>query len=190
LAVCIAFDCTSYSYYSTTTSRYIFFFFFFFSSRRRHTRSTRDWSSDVCSSDLAAQHHSDVDQQRPSHAHHNQRRYRVGQRPARRERHVPAPIHDGGELSLSLHEPYIPLPRLRGHHRRHPVISASGRSSAPRRRRARVRISVRFFVSALILTATACGSSSTPTSYGGGGGGGGGGCTSMCNRITIASFNF
>src|SRR6266536_2340146 len=27
-------------------------FFFFFSSRRRHTRSTRDWSSDVCSSDL------------------------------------------------------------------------------------------------------------------------------------------
>src|SRR5438874_6644247 len=30
----------------------IFFFFFFFSSRRRHTRSLRDWSSDVCSSDL------------------------------------------------------------------------------------------------------------------------------------------
>src|SRR5690349_24520773 len=27
---------------------------FFFSSRRRHTRSLRDWSSDVCSSDLAA----------------------------------------------------------------------------------------------------------------------------------------
>src|SRR6266849_10020731 len=27
---------------------------FFFSSRRRHTRSTRDWSSDVCSSDLPA----------------------------------------------------------------------------------------------------------------------------------------
>src|SRR5207247_5381579 len=25
---------------------------FFFSSRRRHTSSTRDWSSDVCSSDL------------------------------------------------------------------------------------------------------------------------------------------
>src|SRR6202048_5462900 len=25
---------------------------FFFSSRRRHTISTRDWSSDVCSSDL------------------------------------------------------------------------------------------------------------------------------------------
>src|SRR6266496_5857732 len=28
--------------------------FFFFSSRRRHTRSLRDWSSDVCSSDLLA----------------------------------------------------------------------------------------------------------------------------------------
>src|SRR5690349_21993014 len=40
------------------TSYYIFcnyinlLFFFFFSSRRRHTRSLRDWSSDVCSSDL------------------------------------------------------------------------------------------------------------------------------------------
>src|SRR2546429_1407367 len=32
----------------------IFFFFFFFSSRRRHTRCSRDWSSDVCSSDLVA----------------------------------------------------------------------------------------------------------------------------------------
>src|SRR5699024_3371165 len=31
---------------------WFFFFFFFFSSRRRHTRSKRDWSSDVCSSDL------------------------------------------------------------------------------------------------------------------------------------------
>src|SRR2546429_5922018 len=27
---------------------------FFFSSRRRHTRCRRDWSSDVCSSDLNA----------------------------------------------------------------------------------------------------------------------------------------
>src|SRR5688572_24262269 len=31
----------------------LFFFFFFFSSRRRHTRFDCDWSSDVCSSDLA-----------------------------------------------------------------------------------------------------------------------------------------
>src|SRR3712207_3516492 len=28
------------------------YFYFFFSSRRRHTRYWRDWSSDVCSSDL------------------------------------------------------------------------------------------------------------------------------------------
>src|SRR5690242_21287765 len=42
-------------------SYFVFFFFFkqktsynfFFSSRRRHTRLTCDWSSDVCSSDLA-----------------------------------------------------------------------------------------------------------------------------------------
>src|SRR5690606_40925392 len=30
----------------------ILYFLFFFSSRRRHTRFSRDWSSDVCSSDL------------------------------------------------------------------------------------------------------------------------------------------
>src|SRR5690606_39706637 len=29
--------------------------FFFFSSRRRHTRFSRDWSSDVCSSDLGVE---------------------------------------------------------------------------------------------------------------------------------------
>src|SRR2546421_6351212 len=34
------------------SSRFTYSFFFFFSSRRRHTRSDRDWSSDVCSSDL------------------------------------------------------------------------------------------------------------------------------------------
>src|SRR5215213_11145246 len=30
-------------------------YFFFFSSRRRHTRLVSDWSSDVCSSDLAGE---------------------------------------------------------------------------------------------------------------------------------------
>src|SRR5690606_4024396 len=44
--------------FSTLSLRFCFlpiivFFFFFFSSRRRHTRFSRDWSSDVCSSDLA-----------------------------------------------------------------------------------------------------------------------------------------
>src|SRR6266511_3880778 len=33
------------------------FFFFFFSNRRRHTRFSRYWSSDVCSSDLAEHAH-------------------------------------------------------------------------------------------------------------------------------------
>src|SRR5699024_12034890 len=32
---------------------HLYYLFFFFSSRRRHTRSKRDWSSDVCSSDLS-----------------------------------------------------------------------------------------------------------------------------------------
>src|SRR2546429_7218073 len=31
---------------------WMLYYFFFFSSRRRHTRCSRDWSSDVCSSDL------------------------------------------------------------------------------------------------------------------------------------------
>ena len=35
--------------------RSFYSFYFFFSSRRRHTRSDRDWSSDVCSSDLLKQ---------------------------------------------------------------------------------------------------------------------------------------
>src|SRR2546429_9231620 len=34
------------------TTFFVLFIFFFFSSRRRHTRCSRDWSSDVCSSDL------------------------------------------------------------------------------------------------------------------------------------------
>src|SRR3712207_2072724 len=42
-----------YIYYTL----FITFFFFFFSSRRRHTRYWRDWSSDVCSSDLCLAGH-------------------------------------------------------------------------------------------------------------------------------------
>src|SRR2546429_6456127 len=37
---------------SRRTPLYHVSMFFFFSSRRRHTRCSRDWSSDVCSSDL------------------------------------------------------------------------------------------------------------------------------------------
>src|SRR5215475_4698967 len=47
-----------------------YFVFFFFSSRRRHTRFSRDWSSDVCSSDLSS--------------HRSWRVPRWRQRPARR----------------------------------------------------------------------------------------------------------
>src|SRR2546429_3687086 len=39
------------SYCSSRMNRRLYSFFFF-SSRRRHTRCSRDWSSDVCSSDL------------------------------------------------------------------------------------------------------------------------------------------
>src|SRR5207253_5532876 len=44
---------------------------FFFSSRRRHTRWPRDWSSDVCSSDLTENAHGE-----PVHAHHHGRHAR------------------------------------------------------------------------------------------------------------------
>src|SRR5690606_40973948 len=43
---------------------YVLFGFFFFSSRRRHTRFSRDWSSDVCSSDLIPLDSFDCSQQR------------------------------------------------------------------------------------------------------------------------------
>src|SRR2546422_10328697 len=45
--------CTCAVTFNSTSTRISVFFFFFFSSRRRHTRCSRDWSSDVCSSDLA-----------------------------------------------------------------------------------------------------------------------------------------
>src|SRR3989449_6181985 len=41
--------------------------FFFFSSRRRHTRCSRDWSSDVCSSDLARGDHGGLVRERGLH---------------------------------------------------------------------------------------------------------------------------
>src|SRR5207245_7416337 len=44
--------CVRYWFVDILKCLYCFFFFFFFSSRRRHTRCYRDWSSDVCSSDL------------------------------------------------------------------------------------------------------------------------------------------
>src|SRR5690606_40281173 len=55
-----------------------YIFLFFFSSRRRHTRFSRDWSSDVCSSDL------DLSSLPPLHlqtgCEHNGKFYRDGDR--------------------------------------------------------------------------------------------------------------
>src|SRR2546430_13335863 len=45
---------SSFCQYLCPDSRVILTLIFFFSSRRRHTRFDCDWSSDVCSSDLAA----------------------------------------------------------------------------------------------------------------------------------------
>src|SRR5947209_11771221 len=47
--------CDSSSVQSTALRSLFVLFCFFFSSRRRHTRYWRDWSSDVCSSDLGAE---------------------------------------------------------------------------------------------------------------------------------------
>src|SRR6478672_13442620 len=57
--------------------------FFFFSSRRRHTRSDRDWSSDVCSSDLPTAAAS-----RCARARSGRRRASVRQRGRSEERRV------------------------------------------------------------------------------------------------------
>src|SRR5207245_8624217 len=55
---CLSYDVLPYDvlvsalFFCSFVSILCYFFFFFFSSRRRHTRCYRDWSSDVCSSDL------------------------------------------------------------------------------------------------------------------------------------------
>src|SRR5439155_2385950 len=51
----------------------LLFFFFFFSSRRRHTRWPRDWSSDVCSSDLPPESKTQTISFRRGPAHPNPR---------------------------------------------------------------------------------------------------------------------
>src|SRR5712664_1136591 len=53
-------------------------FFFFFSSRRRHTRSDRDWSSDVCSSDLGQKLEDDEEKMRKEYRDIAERRVRLG----------------------------------------------------------------------------------------------------------------
>src|SRR2546429_2972539 len=54
---------------------------FFFSSRRRHTRCSRDWSSDVCSSDLFVAIPLHIDQSLiPPEGWNDSKRFRIGQR--------------------------------------------------------------------------------------------------------------
>src|SRR5256885_5024295 len=72
------------------------YFVFFFSSRRRHTRLQGDWSSDVCSSDLAdrARAHRDLHLVRGTVL-------RVRQLPAARERNVASGRHRADRRPLA-----------------------------------------------------------------------------------------
>src|SRR2546422_4157871 len=75
-----------------------FSFFFFFSSRRRHTRCSRDWSSDVCSSDLErllpAVHPAELPRQRSGARGGLRQRGRAG------DAHAPA-VHREGRRGRS-----------------------------------------------------------------------------------------
>src|SRR2546422_6448967 len=50
--------------------RVVCLYYFFFSSRRRHTRCSRDWSSDVCSSDLSSSAVMTADELQAERAYH------------------------------------------------------------------------------------------------------------------------
>src|SRR5438270_13886951 len=65
---------------------------FFFSSRRRHTRFDCDWSSDVCSSDLA---NGDPTNDEPAEA------------PGSHDRSKPRAYHGGDLLGIQNHLPYL-----------------------------------------------------------------------------------
>src|SRR2546429_3615337 len=83
----VSFECYSWT---RTAATWRWECCFFFSSRRRHTRCSRDWSSDVCSSDLAQvrvepehfvphlpvkpAHHADDDDQHGHTQHHAENR--------------------------------------------------------------------------------------------------------------------
>src|SRR5699024_11811314 len=86
---------------------FLIFFFFFFSRRRRHTSSKRDWSSDVCSSDLsrARLYRSSIDASSTNRSHG----------PARAVERVPADAVPG------LFAPHRTAP-----HPRHLLVPGSG----------------------------------------------------------------
>src|SRR5699024_602405 len=86
-----------------------FSIFFFFSSRRRHTRSKRDWSSDVCSSDLNRLLHSIVGLRGYAVNSHRRREVISSEPPARTgpasapSRSAPAPSRPETAPSLREH---------------------------------------------------------------------------------------
>src|SRR2546422_6385240 len=79
-----------------------YFVFFFFSSRRRHTRCSRDWSSDVCSSDLyrASCRRTGACRRSASQALYH-RRARHSERPREMRRATQAGRHTGVEGGAS-----------------------------------------------------------------------------------------
>src|SRR6266496_2586703 len=83
---------------STFIGNLAMLFVFFFSSRRRHTSSLRDWSSDVCSSDLRRQRPRVVDEARARDRH-------VGDRPQDepRDRCGAVPQRQDGRVSHAQH---------------------------------------------------------------------------------------
>src|SRR6266403_5171134 len=81
------------------------FFFFFFSSRRRHTRSLRDWSSDVCSSDLVEWTAADV-------AARREYVYGLFPRLAERRRQKAATMSGGEQAMLAMGRALMGRPKL------------------------------------------------------------------------------
>src|SRR2546429_2694993 len=72
--------------------------YFFFSSRRRHTRCSRDWSSDVCSSDLTL--NAWLAEEPP--AERDSVAPQVHDRAAARLLHVPKPLRVRSRMLLAL----------------------------------------------------------------------------------------
>src|SRR2546422_1160148 len=109
--------------------------FFFFSSRRRHTRCSRDWSSDVCSSDLRLRHR----QQEAARLLLRHRPAPAAGRVERQERRADGHQHQHLRAQHRIHRVQLRLPRgravrLRGEHvRRRPArAGAAERRALPR----------------------------------------------------------
>src|SRR3712207_8802499 len=91
--------CCIYFFYSYVC---VVLLVFFFSSRRRHTIYLRDWSSDVCSSDLA------TDRSRPASS--IQHTCPGVSTPAQASAHLPRRQHAGSGVSTPA-QPSAHLPR-------------------------------------------------------------------------------